>query len=84
MNKEKVLSFQGLRALAIICVFVSHCNNLLLNSSGTNAFTYFGAFGVQCFIIVSGFLSVMRYSGSDIRTFALLKSRLKKFYPLLF
>ena len=73
-EKGFIKSIQGLRGYAIIFVFLSHCNQ---------SFSCFGALGVSIFIMLSGYLSMRKYSVKDsLELFRLLKKRLKKFYPL--
>lgn len=55
MNK-KVLSLQTLRAIAFILVFCSHCTFISIFPST------WGAVGVSVFIILSGFVTALKYN----------------------
>ena len=56
MQREKIESFQGLRGLAILLIMVSHCV-FLKNTMGQNSLNHLGGFGVELFIMLSGFLT---------------------------
>ena len=82
-SKQILLPLQGLRALAFIGIFLSHCNVGILSSSGL------GDWGVSVFLILSGFLMMINYFHSDKLTNCSLKGNLKfslkkisKIYPL--
>lgn len=74
-------SFQGLRAIAFLLVFFSHCNGFLPIPSGGH-----GAIGVEIFIIMSGFLMEVNArdrDGSLIRQCVdCAGKKLRKFYWL--
>ena len=56
MQREKIESFQGLRGLAILLIMISHCI-FLKNAMGQNSLSHLGGFGVELFIMLSGFLT---------------------------
>lgn len=81
---KEIIGFQGIRGLAIVLIIISHCN-WMLNSHGQNVLMWAGAWGVSCFIMLSGFLTVNRYFHTDIsykQIPRLVKHKLKKCYPL--
>lgn len=53
---KQVKAFQGLKTIACLIVFFSHCNGLLNIPLGR-----MGAVGVEIFIVLSGFLVELRY-----------------------
>lgn len=58
-EKQILLPFQGLRALAFVGIFLSHTKVDVLSSSGL------GAWGVSVFLILSGFLMITNYYHTD-------------------
>lgn len=83
-NKTKILNLQGIRGVAFILIFISHCN-FFANKYGVNSTTYFGAFGVALFIVLSGFLTVYKnYECSELSPKDQLIKCMKKCYPLHF
>ena len=82
-SKRMLQPLQGLRALAFIGIFLSHCGVGILSSSGL------GAWGVSVFLILSGFLMMINYYHSNRRIDCSIKGNLKfslrkirKTYPL--
>lgn len=80
-DKKKMNSLQALRALAFLGVFASH--------TGIGAFGNAGAWGVSVFFILSGFLMVYSYYGTNrIATVSckdnliFTKNKLKRLYLL--
>lgn len=80
-NKQRILTLQGLRAIAFIGIFLSHTDITLFSS--------LGPWGVSIFLILSGFLMMINYSEEDKKEGASLTERLKfavyrvkKLYPL--
>ena len=59
-DKTKIVGYQGLRGIAFLMIFISHCI-LSVIEQGKNATTYFGALGVSLFIVLSGFLTVYNH-----------------------
>lgn len=81
-RQTTILSFQGVRGWAILLIILSHCN-YILNDYGNNVFMYTGAFGVELFILLSGYLAYYNYSCNlDKSLLTLLINKVKKFYPL--
>lgn len=80
---KKVLSFQGLRGFAIMLIILSHCD-YILNDYGNNIFMYFGAFGVELFIMLSGFLAYYNFifKETNKKIGLVLRNKLRKIYPL--
>lgn len=62
MNNRVNQRIQMLRGIASILIFFSHCS-LVVKSDGTNILRWFGAFGVELFIVLSGFLAFKNYEG---------------------
>lgn len=80
-KKHTIRSFQGLRGIACMLVFVSHYP-FLQNSSGSNALGWAGALGVELFIMLSGYLAT-KQNDKNVRGRATrLKRKIGKFYPL--
>lgn len=44
-DKAKIVGYQGLRGIAFLMIFISHCT-LSVIEPGNNSTKYFGAFGV--------------------------------------
>jgi peptidoglycan/LPS O-acetylase OafA/YrhL len=81
-NEGYIKSFQGVRGVAILCVFISHCN-LFVDTEGSNILARLGGLGVEIFILMSGYLLMMKYGTSGYpSTKIMLRKKLKKFYPL--
>ncbi len=76
---KKIESFQFLRIIAVILVFLSHCERLI-NINGENVLKYLGATGVSIFIALSGFLAAWKYSDTTLNGIELVKKRWKQFY----
>lgn len=73
---EKITSFQGLRAVAFLAIFVSH--------AGIAPVSFLGAWGVSIFLCLSGFLMALRYYPNPKKSggIALAKKKISKLYPL--
>lgn len=72
-----------MRGIAILLIILSHCT-FATNTYGNGIFTYAGAFGVELFIVLSGYLAYYNYSGKK-SVYAIgesLKRKVKKIYPL--
>ena len=83
--QEKNLSIQGLRAIAISMVFLSHTQSFL--SSDLSFFSDWGEYGVYIFIAISGVLLAMNkdkynYAGTWEEAISLAKKNIKKLYWL--
>ena len=63
-----IKSIQGLRALAIICIFLNHTSVFISEDTilMQKIFGNLGALGVYIFIILSGFLSIISYYNKDL------------------
>ena len=80
----KIKCYQGLRGIAFLLVFISHCTFSEINS-GISTTTYFGAFGVSLFIVLSGFLTVYNhYQEDEISVKKQISKTLDKCFPLHF
>ncbi len=78
MNQRKSIPyFQGLRGLACILVFISHCT-LVKNRYGLSATMWLGSFGVEIFILLSGFLLMLQHENETLDFRDLIKKRLSK------
>jgi len=76
-HKSKNKALQGLRAIAIIAIFISH--------SELGKFEYFGAWGVSVFFVLSGFLMLFNYLPREEYPefgFGFAWGKIKKLYPL--
>lgn len=78
---NKIESFQGLRAIAFLGIFLSHMK--------TKYFTGTGAWGVSVFLILSGFLMINNYFRKNRITHISIKdnfrfslAKIQKLYPL--
>lgn len=81
-DKAKIVSYQGLRGIAFILIFISHCTFSVIEQ-GKNSTAYFGALGVSLFIVLSGFLTVYNHCDSnDLVVKEQITKTLKKCYPL--
>lgn len=78
---KKFQTFQGLRAIAMLLVFFSHCNHFLPLPSGGH-----GAIGVEIFLIMSGFLVELRAPKKEKtlmhQALSYTKQKVRKFYWL--
>lgn len=79
---RKVINYriQWLRGIAFIMIFVSYCS-LIVNNQGENILKWFGAFGVELFIILSGYLAFESYPNS-VNFMQYYKKKISRFYPL--
>lgn len=75
---KKIVSLQGLRAIAFIGIFTEHAG-----------LTHLGELGVSCFFVLSGFLMYYNYTGMDISSDNSIKNnivfffeKIKYLYPL--
>ena len=82
-RNSKIFSFQGLRTLAFLCIFLSHTDIVFLASSDL------GAWGVSVFLMLSGFLMLINYYKKDritsislISNFKFSLKKLSKLYSL--
>lgn len=78
---RKIQVLQGLRGIAFLLIFISHCN-YRLNSYGRNIFTWLGGLGVSIFIMLSGYLLMENHHSDSLNAIEYLKKKLKKVYPL--
>lgn len=79
VETKKIKAFQGLRAIAIVAIFISH--------AGIGPFGCLGAWGVSVFFVLSGFLMMYNYLQRDTDpTFGVLFAyrKIKGLYPLHF
>lgn len=53
---QRINALQGLRGFAILCIMVSH-SFLLTDDAGRGQLGYLGGLGVECFLLLSGYLS---------------------------
>lgn len=75
-------AFQGLRAIAFLLVFISHCFSYLSLPVGEH-----GAIGVEVFFVLSGFLVELSCKSADGKTLlsqavCYTRKKLQKFYGL--
>lgn len=81
-DKMKIANYQGLRGIAFIFIFISHCTFSIIGQ-GKNSTAYFGAFGVSLFIVLAGFLTVYNHCDSnDLSVKEQITKTVKKCYPL--
>lgn len=83
-NNEWISTFQGLRGIAILLIFISHCR-FSNNRFDQNATSWFGAAGVSLFLILSGYLFYLKTEQQSIDRKFIQKhigKKLKKLYPL--
>ncbi len=80
-NKNFIENFTGIRGYAIMLIFLSHCN-FGNNQAGTNCTGMWGGFGVELFVLLSGYLLALNDSSGITQFKEYLKRKLKKFYPL--
>lgn len=73
-SNEKILSLQGLRVICFLSIFLQHCGVI----------SSLGAWGVEVFFVLSGFLMTYNYCNREIEesnlSFAI--NKIKKLYPL--
>lgn len=87
MQREKIESFQGLRGLAILLIMVSHCI-FFKNSMGQNSLSHLGGFGVELFIMLSGFLTCYWHLDHSIQVLSMWEAvkyavcKIRKYYLL--
>lgn len=77
MTGKKIDSFQGLRAIVCVAIFISH--------SGLGSFGALGAWGVSVFFVLSGFLMMYNYLQREADPkFGLrfAQKKIKSLYPL--
>lgn len=73
-------NIQKMRGIAILLIFFSHCT-IFVGTDGQNLFKWFGAFGVELFIILSGYLAVNSYEHAhNIKQY--YKRKISRFLPL--
>ena len=78
-NSKRIKTLEALRAIAFICVFLSH--------TGFSCFGSIGYFGVSIFFVLTGFVSIVSQYGKDIvpslkNNWNYMVSKIKKLYPL--
>ena len=76
-KKTKNKSLQGLRAVAILAIFISH--------TGIGSLGALGAWGVSVFFVLSGFLMLYNYLPRETMpkfNFSFVWSKIKRLYPL--
>ena len=56
VSKPRLLGLDIVRALAILCVLISHSRAVLPNPEATLVLSFGGKFGVELFFVLSGFL----------------------------
>lgn len=80
---DYICSLEGVRGIAILLIILSHCT-FATNAYGYSIFRYAGAFGVEIFIVLSGYLAYYNYLGkkSTLSIGETLKRKVKKLYPL--
>lgn len=76
-----IAGFQGLKGYAIALIFLSHFP-FGLNVWGINLTSWWGALGVEIFIIISGYLLMEHHFDEGIEFKPYVIKRVKKFYPL--
>lgn len=82
-DNKKIYAFQGMRAAAMIAVFLSHL--AYLGDTGTAAFYSFvsyARFPVNMFFVLSGFLMAYMYHdrGDQLRWGTFVRKRYEKIY----
>ena len=83
----KLPQIQGLRGIAILAIAVSH-GEFLYAADGSKAFGWWGALGVELFILMSGFLSCYWHFGEAQPAFSIrssstrIRQKLGKYVPL--
>ena len=87
MQREKIESFQGLRGLAILLIMISHCI-FLKNAMGQNSLSHLGGFGVELFIMLSGFLTCYWHLDHPVQALSVREAvkyavcKIRKYYLL--
>lgn len=81
---SKLDSIQYLRAFAACAVVLSHAGDSLLGRSAHVIDLDYGAYGVDIFFVVSGFIMYYTTSGSDVGPGGFLLKRLLRIFPLYF
>ncbi len=82
MNTQKIQSFQGLRGIAMILVFLAHGTMYYFWSRG-KLWGSSGAVGVQIFIMLSGFLTYYHWNEKQtVKITDALRNKAKKIYLL--
>lgn len=82
MNKNRIISFDSLRGIAVLCVVFHHCFSMTpkLNSHYPGQLFKYGWLGVDLFFIISGFvISFTLYKYNDIKKFTI--ARFARLYP---
>jgi exopolysaccharide production protein ExoZ len=80
----KLRSIQYLRAVAAVAVVVSHAANSLLGHVGHRINLDYGAYGVDVFFVVSGFVMFYTTLDTGIRPVEFLAKRVIRIFPLYF
>lgn len=83
--KKRTVSIQLLRVSACFLVFFVHFGQRVGLSGILRAFTDFGAYGVQLFLLISGFLAGKTFlSNSDVDILTYYKKRIIAILPLYY
>ena len=86
MKPERINSLTGLRALAMVTIFCSHLSYLAETPfQGVYSYIRNGRFGVNFFLVLSGFVITLGYSNkldtnNRIQDFSFVKKRISKIY----
>lgn len=82
---KKIVSLQGVRGLAILCIMVSH-SSLIVDDDGRGMLEWLGAVGVEFFVILSGYLTcywhLEHVENNKISSFKSAIYKMKKYYGL--
>lgn len=81
-SSSKIVALQGLRGYAMLLIFLSHYT-FVQNKMGENMFWAEGGYGVEIFLLLSGYLAALNYDrGKRNSLWFELKNKVCKFYPL--
>lgn len=86
-EKKKLPALQGLRGLAILAIMASHAN-LVSNAAGKNMLGSLGGFGVECFLLLTGYLMCYWHLERGIAAATMREKvgyalrKLRRYYPL--
>lgn len=83
-KQSKDLSIQILRIIACFGVFLVHLGQRLNVSDIIRNFTDFGAYGVEMFFIISGYLALLSLDKKNEKTLPYYKKRAIRILPLYF
>lgn len=83
--RKKIISLQGVRGLAIMCIMMSH-SSLIVDDDGRGMLAWLGALGVEFFIILSGYLTcywhLAHVDNKKISPIQYAIYKMKKYYGL--